>query len=130
MNVVSETSKLLLAPPGGLVYHLLILFTLEATLGMAVGGWRRRRAGGPEQISGIFVVAVGGMLLVRLILIAVALTSLSGAYSAVTTIPPLDRALNMAVTALLVWALLPWGRSGDVSWLLPVLSLVGTAIAT
>jgi signal transduction histidine kinase/GAF domain-containing protein len=129
MNVLSETIKLLLAPPGGLVYHLLILFTLEAILGMAVGGWRRRRAGGPEQISGIFVVAVGGMLLVRLILIAVALTSLSGTYSAVTILPPLDRALNMAVMALLVWALLPWGRSGDVSWLLPVLGLVGTAIA-
>ncbi|UCC64551.1 MAG: GAF domain-containing protein, partial [Anaerolineae bacterium] len=129
MNVVSQTIQLLLAPPGGLVYHLLILFALEAVLGMALGAWRRRRAGEPEQVSGIFVAAVSGMLLVRLILIAVALVGLSGAYSADNLIPPLDRALNTAATALLVWALLPWGRSRDLSWLFLSLGLVGTVLA-
>jgi len=129
MNIISQTIQLLLAPPGGLVYHLLILFALEAVLGMALGAWRRRRAGEPDQVSVIFVAAVSGMLLVRLILIAVALAGLSGTYSANNLIPPLDRALNTAATALLVWALLPWGRSRDLSWLFLGLGLVGTALA-
>ena len=77
MSVVKETIQLLLTPPGGLVFHLLILFSLEAILGMAAGAWQRGRDEGPEDVSGTFVLAVIGMLLARLVLIAVALTSLS-----------------------------------------------------
>lgn len=129
MTVVSETIKLLLAPPGGLVYHLLVLFALEAILGMAVGAWQRRRAGGPEEISGVFVAAAVGILLARLVLITVALAGLSETRSTVGVIPLLERALNTAVTVFLVWALLPWGRSRNLSWLFPCLGLAGTAIA-
>ena len=128
MSVVSETIKLLLTPPGGLVYHLLILFSLEAILGMAIGAWRRRRDKGLGETSGIFVLATAGMLLARLVLIAFALTSLSEGRSTADVIPPLERALDTAVTVLLAWALLPWGRSRDLSWLFPGLGLVGTAV--
>ena len=119
MTLVHETMKLLLAPPGGLVYHLLVLFSLEAILGIAVGAWQRRRAGGPEEISGIFVVAAAGMLLARLILIVVALAGLSGTYPAGVVVPPLERALSTVTTLLLVWALLPWGQRQDLSWVFP-----------
>jgi signal transduction histidine kinase/GAF domain-containing protein len=127
MPVVSETINLLLTPPGGLVYHLLILFSLEAILGMAVGAWRRRDEG-PEETSGILALAAIGMLLARLILIAVALTGLSETRSAAHVIPPLERALDTGVTVLLAWALLPWGRSRDLSWLFLGLGLAGMAI--
>ena len=128
MTVVHETIKLLLEPPGGLVYHLLILFSLEAILGIAVGAWQRRRAGGPEEVPGIFAVAAAGMLLARLVLVAVALPGFSEIHSAVRVAPPLERALDTAVTLLLVWALLPWGRYRDLSWFFPGFGLLGTAI--
>jgi signal transduction histidine kinase/GAF domain-containing protein len=127
--IVHETMKLLLAPPGGLVYHLLILFSLEAILGIAVGAWQRRSDGGAEGVSGIFVVAASGMLLARLVLVAVALTGFSETRSTEVLVPPLERALNTAVTLLLVWALLPWGRQRNLSWVFPVFGLLVTAIA-
>jgi signal transduction histidine kinase len=128
MAIVHETIKLLLAPPGGLVYHLLILFSLEAILGLAVGAWRRRRIGGPEEIPGILVVAAAGMLLARLVLIVVALLGLSETRSAATVMPPLERAMDTTVILLLAWVLLPWGRYRDLSWFFPGFGLLGTAI--
>jgi len=128
MTLVHETVKLLLAPPGGLVYHLLVLFSLEAILGIAVGAWGRRRAGEPEEVGSIFVVAAAGMLLTRLVLIAVALTGLSETSSLEVVVPPLERALSTASTLLLVWALLPWGQRQNLSWFFPAFGLLITAI--
>jgi signal transduction histidine kinase/GAF domain-containing protein len=128
MTVVHETIKLLLAPPGGLVYHLLILFSLEATLGLAVGAWRRRRVGGPEEISDTFVVTAAGMLLARLVLIVVALFGLSETRYTATVMPPLERAVDTAVILLLAWALLPWGRHQNLSWFFPGFGLLSTAL--
>jgi signal transduction histidine kinase len=127
--IVHQTMKLLLAPPGGLVYHLLVLFSLEAILGIALGAWQRRHDEGAEGVSAIFVVAASGMLLARLVLVAVALTGFSETRSTEVLVPPLERALNTAVTLLLVWALLPWGRHWNLSWLFPVSGLLVTAIA-
>jgi hypothetical protein len=73
MSIIHDTIQLLLQPPGSLVYHLLILFSLEAIFGLALGAWRRRRAGEAEEISGTFVAAAAGMLLARLILVVVAI---------------------------------------------------------
>jgi len=128
MPVVHETIQLLLAPPGGLVYHLLLLFALEAILGLSLGAWRRRRVGQPAAISGLFVAAAAGMLLARLILIAVALWGIADASSVARLIPPLERALDSAVVLLLVWALIPWGRYRDLSWFLPGFGLLAIAV--
>ncbi len=128
MTVVQETIKLLLASPGGLVYHILLLFSLEAVLGLAVEAWRRRRAGGPEENSRILVLAAAGMLLARLVLIVVALLGLSETRYATTVMPPLERAADTVVILLLVWAFLPWGRYRDLSWFFPGFGLLGIAI--
>lgn len=129
MSIIHQTIQLLLAPPGGLVYHLLILFSLEAILGMALGAWQRRRAGGPEEVPSIFVAAAAGMLLARVVLVAAALAGVSETLSTTVVIPPLERALDTAVTLLLVWALMPWGRHQGLSWFVPGFGLVGTAMA-
>ena len=128
MSIIDGTIQLLLAPPGGLVYHLLILFSLEAILGIALGTWQRRRAGGSERISNIFVVAAVGMLLARVVLVAAALADTSGILSAERIVPPLERAVDTAITLLLVWTLVPWGRYRDLSWFFPGFGLLGTAI--
>ncbi len=129
MTVLSDTIRLLLAPPGGLVYHLLVLFSLEAILGISVGAWQRRRAGGPERVSGIFVAATTGMLLTRLVLIVVALAGLSDTHSTAMVVPPLERALDTVFTLLLVWALLPWERYQGLSWLFVGFGLLSAAAA-
>ena len=128
MSIIRETIQLLLAPPGGLVYHLLILFSLEAMLGLAVGAWQRRRAGGADDLSGILVAATAGMLAARLVLIVVVLAGVPEALSAVRIVPPLERAIDTAVTLLLVWALLPWGRYKSLSWFFPGFGLVGVTL--
>ncbi|NIO67802.1 MAG: hypothetical protein GTN71_01740, partial [Anaerolineae bacterium] len=56
-NLIAQLSR----PPGGLVYHLITLFTIEASLGLALG--QRRRV--PRQGLGRLIVAFGGLLLAR-----------------------------------------------------------------
>jgi len=128
MSIVYETIQLILSPPGSLVYHLLILFSLEAILGMAAGAWQRRRAGGSEENSFIFVAAATGMFLTRVVLIIVALRGSTEASFTATVIPPLERALDTALILLLAWALLPWRRHQGLSWFLPLFGLLSIAL--
>jgi len=87
-------------PPGGLVYHLITLFTIEASLGMALGQWRRV----PRQRLGRLVVAFGGLLLARGILMALALLAQTGLLTFAALAPPLERFLDTASVILLCWA--------------------------
>ena len=100
MSVIFDLIAQLSRPPGGLVYHLITLFTIEASLGMALGQWRRV----PRQGRGRFIVAFGGLLLARGVLMALALLAQMGFLTFAALAPPLERFFDTASVILLCWA--------------------------
>ncbi|MDH4136182.1 MAG: ATP-binding protein, partial [Anaerolineae bacterium] len=100
VSVIFDIIAQLSRPPGGLVYHLITLFTIEASLGMALGQWRRV----PGQRLGRLIVAFGGLLLARGILMALALLAQMGLLTFAALAPPLERFFDTASVILLCWA--------------------------
>jgi PAS domain S-box-containing protein len=100
MSVILDLIAQLSRPPGGLVYHLVTLFTIEASLGMALGQWRRV----PRQGLGRLIVAFGGLLLARGVLMALALLAQMGFLTFAALAPPLERFFDTAAVILLCWA--------------------------
>ncbi|HID65059.1 MAG TPA: PAS domain S-box protein [Anaerolineae bacterium] len=100
MSVIFELIAQLSRPPGGLVYHLITLFAIEASLGMALGRWRRV----PHQRLSRLIVAFGGLLLARGVLVALALLSQMGFLTFSALAPPLEHFFDIAAVILLCWA--------------------------
>jgi signal transduction histidine kinase len=120
MSIISNALNLLSAPPGGLVYHLVTLFAIEAALGMALGQWQRTRQRGPFRMA----VAFGGLLLMRLCLMLVALLAWQGFLDPAALVPPLERFFDIAGVVLLCWAFVfPSLDSPDLSRLFLIANL-------
>ena len=100
MSVIFDLIAQLSRPPGGLVYHLITLFTIEASLGMALSQWRRV----PRQRLSRLIVAFGGLLLARGVLIVLALLAQMGFLTFTALAPPLERFFDTASVILLCWA--------------------------
>jgi signal transduction histidine kinase len=100
MSVLNLT-LLLTTQTGGLVYHLLTLFAIEAGLAVAWDHWRRTGSQQPRRL----MVAFGGLLTVRLGFIALYLLhDWSGWRLFLALRPPLVSTLETAAIVLLVWA--------------------------
>jgi signal transduction histidine kinase/GAF domain-containing protein len=106
MLVLTEAGKLLSSPQGSLVYHLLLLWALWFGWGMARGEWQRAR----QEPARRLVVAVGGLLLLRIVYMAASLLTSAGWAGAVALLPPLERHADAASLALLAWAFMPPDR--------------------
>lgn len=120
MSIISYALNSLSALPGGLVYHLVTLFAIEAALGMALGQWQRSR----QKSSLHMAVAFGGLLLMRLCLMVVALLAWQGFLEPATLVPPLERFFDVAGVVLLCWAfVLPSLDSPDLSRLFLIANL-------
>jgi signal transduction histidine kinase len=100
MSIILGALNLLSAPPGGLVYHLVTLFAIEAALGMAIGQWQRTR----QRDSFRMAVAFGGLLMMRLCLMLVALLAWQGFLDPAALVPPLERFFDTVGVVLLCWA--------------------------
>jgi signal transduction histidine kinase len=120
MSIISNALTLLSALPGGLVYHLVTLFAIEAAFGMALGQWQRTRQRGPWRMA----VAFGGLLLVRLCLMLVALLAWQGFLDPAALVPPLERFFDTVGVVLLCWAFVfPSLDSPDLSRLFLITNL-------
>ncbi len=120
MSIVFDALNLLSAPPGGLVYHLVTLFAIEAALGMALGQWQRTRQKGSLRMA----VAFGSLLLMRLCLMMVALLAWQGFLDPAALVPPLERFFDTAGVVLLCWAFVfPVLDSPDISRLFLIANL-------
>ncbi len=124
MPILGQIIDLLSSFPGSLIYHLSVLFAIEATLGIALP---QRHRPATRRV----VLAAIGMLVGRLALMVVALLDQQGMIAVpAAVLPPLERAVDAIGVWLMVWALLPlfdnmpqWGDlvAGGVSLLLVVL---------
>src|SRR5512139_1370311 len=104
-NLLTQVIELLTRPPADLVYNLIVLFAIEAMLGLAIVGGRR--TGWPRQLK-LIALAGGVMLLGRVVLIGLALFTLQNtaadAALAAAIIPPLERYLDVLSLGFLAWA--------------------------
>jgi signal transduction histidine kinase len=111
-DIFGQAIDLLTRPPGDLVYNLIVLFALEAIIGMAFVRARRtvwtpllRRA----AIAGL------ALLFGRVILMAVALLALQGIPPgiavAIAFSPPLERAIDLISLGFIAWAFIPLLRA-------------------
>jgi len=127
MSIISNALTLLSALPGGLVYHLVTLFAIEAAFGMALGQWQRTRQRGPWRMA----VAFGGLLLMRLCLMLVALLAWQGFLDPAALVPPLERFFDTVGVVLLCWAFVfPSLDSPDLSRLFLIANLSLTAMTS
>ncbi|TEU18915.1 MAG: GAF domain-containing protein [Anaerolineales bacterium] len=127
MSIISNALNLLSALPGGLVYHLVTIFAIEAALGMAMGQWQRTRQRDPFRMA----VAFGGLLLMKLCLMLVALLAWQGFLDPAALVPPLERFFDTVGVVLLCWAFVfPSLDSPDLSRLFLIANLSLAAMAS
>ncbi|HZY45999.1 MAG TPA: GAF domain-containing protein, partial [Anaerolineae bacterium] len=98
----------LLTGSGALIYHLIVLFTLEAIIGMTIG--HARRNGWSPALRRAMIAAIV-LLIGRAILMVVALLGQIGippniiVSSAIT--PPLERYIDLVSLGFLAWVFVP-----------------------
>ena len=102
---LSQLTQLLSVPPGDLVYHLIVLFAMDAILMMAID--EGRYANWTSSTLRL-ALAAGGLVVARLALVVVALLSAVGVINSAWVAPPLERFVAVASLGLLIWAFLPW----------------------
>ncbi|MGW8250085.1 MAG: hypothetical protein ACWGO1_05540, partial [Anaerolineales bacterium] len=117
---------LLLNPPGNLVYHLVLAFSVAGALALALNYWRE--TGEPQGKRMVFGLSC--LLLLRLSLFVAAGLAWQGVINGYPLLPPLDRAVNLIGLVLIVWM---WvfpqpARLGDAASLL--LGLLAGALFT
>ena len=124
--IVTQLTRLLSVPPGDLVYHLVVLFAIEAMLLMAIGEGRRSNWSGSALR---LTLAASGVLVLRGAQVIVALLSIAGVANSPWIMPPLERFAAVASLGLLAWAFLPFVDDvAQAGLVLVVVNLIGSAI--
>lgn len=132
--MLDQVLALVSNPPSSLVYHFLVLFSVEAALAMAFSQWLRER----EERTGRLTIALLVVGLSRAVFVGMALLAWQGVLARSLILPPVERSVD-ALTALAVaWAfvtmddpiVLKRNRVADIlGGIGVVLILAGSAIA-
>ncbi len=113
MSFLQQVFTLLATPPGNLIYHLVLLFSLSFALGQVWVNWRESRF--PQQRR-----AMGGLLFLLLLQVGLFLISglgWQGVLNLPVFLPPLQRALGLLMLLWVTWL-----------WLFPEPSTLGDTI--
>jgi signal transduction histidine kinase len=129
-DFINQVIELLSRPPGDLVYYLIILFALEAMLGLAVV--RARRSGWTRHLR-LILLAASVMLIGRVVLVVISLLALQGARPDVlladAILPPLERYVDLLSLTFLALAFVPLLRErGQLGLTLTAIMLVAATI--
>lgn len=123
MSVLEGLINLIVASPGNLYYHLVLLFALQIFLAVAWGHWKRS---GNVRL----LIAAAGMLITRVILIGAGIFVSSSSFPPVAVLPPLERWMDLVLIILAAWAFLPALRRVPLaSRLVLAAFLAGSALA-
>lgn len=112
MPVLVEASEILSTSLGSAVYHLLLLWAVVSSVGMA---WGERRRAHHEQTQRL-LLGMAGLALMRAVYVGAALVAAGGWADAVVLLPPLERFVDAASIGVLAWAFMPPGRAGSRTW--------------
>jgi signal transduction histidine kinase len=127
LDFINQTIDLLTRTPGDLVFFLIVLFAIEAMLGLAVV--HARRTGWSRQLR-LIALAAGVMLIGRIALIGVGLLAVQNqTLFATALIPPLERYVDLISLTFLALAFVPLLRErGQLGLGLTAIMLVATTI--
>jgi len=103
MSFLTQAFAAVTTFPGSAIYHIVALFALEATFGIALG---HRRWMGPASNSMRLAIAAGVSGLGQGVLLGLGALATSGLFSAPALLAPLDRAVSLATLCLFGWALI------------------------
>ncbi|MEJ2209658.1 MAG: ATP-binding protein [Anaerolineae bacterium] len=112
MPVLEVASEILSTSLGSVVYHLLLLWAVVSSVGMA---WGERQRARQEQTQRL-LLGMGGLVLMRGIYIGAAFVVAGGWIEGVVLLPPLERFVDAASIGFLAWAFMPPARSGGRTW--------------
>lgn len=101
MDILREASQVIVQPPGDLVYFLVTLFALQQAL-VAALGYAGGRSG--SALARRWVWVTGGLLLGRVVMIAIGLLSVGGFVEPRVALPPLERWLILTSGLGIAWA--------------------------
>ncbi|MCB0036911.1 MAG: GAF domain-containing protein, partial [Anaerolineales bacterium] len=97
-----QAIRLVSQSPDNLAYHILTLLAVQAALSIALWQWRQNRQ---DLFAGRLAGAAATIFLLRIILAAILATTNQSDLRLL--LPPLERAMDMTITAVIVWALVP-----------------------
>jgi len=101
MSVFLDILRLLTSSPGGLVYYLVLLFSVWAIVGLALSRWSRgERRGTVPRI----LIAGAVMSFLRFVPILLALVDRQGGSYLASFAPPLERFVDTVSALLVCWA--------------------------
>ncbi|MDY7040970.1 MAG: GAF domain-containing protein, partial [Chloroflexota bacterium] len=100
MSAVTALRELLIGPPAGFLYHLILLLSIEAGLGMAV---HYRRRSPEEPWVWRVLLAFGGLLFIRVVMINIALLVRPDTSLFTVLWPPLDRLCSTFSLLIIIW---------------------------
>ncbi len=124
--------NLLVRPPGDLLYFLGIVAVSLVAFFMVLG---QRMTRPEDRAARRYTLALTGVVLSLLLLLAGALVVLTSAQDAHSVLPPLERAATVMTLLLVAWAFLTadharWGRWSNVLLALLVLGIAGGYVVT
>jgi signal transduction histidine kinase len=100
MSIFDQLLILVGEPPGSYVYHLVLLFALEAAAAIALSQWWAQRDAARARLT----AAAGGLFLLRLIPLIAALLAAASVLDPLLALPPLDRAASTLTLLFILWA--------------------------
>jgi PAS domain S-box-containing protein len=105
MSVLRDILGLLTAPPGGMVYYLVLLFSIWAVVGLGLSRWSRgeRRGIVPRLLVAGAILSLGHLLFFILALVD-RVSSAGTASYLIRFGPPLERFLGALSAILICWA--------------------------
>ena len=122
---IEQAIRLVTQTPDNLAYHILTLLAVQAALALSLWQWRQRPS---DTFAGRLAGAAVLIFLLRVLLAFVLATTSQSDLLAV--LPPLERALDMALTAALIWAFVPsLPAAPRLSEILLFFALVAIAVA-
>lgn len=113
MHFLEQTFTILSTPPGNLVYHLVLLFSISAALWQSWGHWLESRF--PQHRRAVYGLVF--LLLLQVGLFLLSALGWQGVVNLPVFLPPLQRALSLLMLVWITWL-----------WLFPEPSTVGDSL--
>ncbi len=119
----NQIISLVTVPPGNMLYHLVLAFSVVGVLQASLGNWRH--SGYPQGRR--MVVGFSLLLLLRLMLFVAVGIAWQGLLDEHILLPPVDRAVGLLSLIVIIWLWVfpePLPLADAASWLLGFLSLI------
>src|SRR6266550_3692961 len=103
MQILWQAAALVSEPPGSLVYHLVLLFTLGGAAAITVGQWRSAGPAARPIDASRLLLAASLLFLLRLAGLVLAFLAAFGLVNSLVFLPPYDRAASTLTILSILW---------------------------